>query len=564
MLFSYPAIAANPSGCELVSVGCVADQFGVSDYGDWVPPKGRILYFGGQRMFQIDLYFDQTAVDFYQSNPWAGFEIDIIPRNGILSMIQASSVYSNNPDSKPMRDTIVGDWNSGTRGITITNPSAISEGWVSFSFVLKGNPLIGTTIRANIQLVANALDPTFVDRLWDNNSWWWFARQYWSKWFPVAIDGNMFAYAMLGGGEKVFSFFAMANAEQAVEIDVDNNKLPFKINGDIDGEGMYWTERGNINIFATKCDIYDSQTALNLPILLPSVHDVNVGFVQELMQDALDQLSSNNNSITQIFTQGNHTHIIAPDYRCSKETNGPILCWESGRDTNCWDAWKWYQFNGDVYEVAEHRNDSNWITTLDRDYTCSQVYNSGDSGGGGNSGPGYDDDTDGDTWAGYAHHVGLKYMKIGKKSSGHWHGSRTWTAGEIPSKRDFRVKLKRKGGVWVDEACAEVWFSHNKNFTSSDLYLKKKCKDLSDETEDERSIYIKDVHLPAMEAGKNYYFFTRVTYSGGVNPSSDDDSDEYVKVEVVENPNSSEDSGTSRDNLSDAKKAAIIHMILTD
>ena len=160
-------------------------------------------------------------------------------------------------------------------------------------------------------------------------------------------------------------------------------------------------------------------------------------------------------------------------------------------------------------------------------------------GGGGSSGPGYDDDTDGDNWAGYAHHVGLKYMKIGKKSSGHWHGSRTWTAGEIPSKRDFRVKLKRKGGVWVDEACAEVWFSHNENFTSSDLYLKKKCKDLSDETEDERSIYIKDVHLPDMEAGKNYYFFTRVTYSGGVNPSSDDDSDEYVKVEVVENPNNS-------------------------
>ncbi len=37
-----------------------------------------------------------------------------------------------------------------------------------------------------------------------------------------------------------------------------------------------------------------------------------------------------------------------------------------------------------------------------------------------------------------------------------------------------------------------------------------------------------------MEAGKNYYFFTRVTYSGGVNPSSRDDSDEYVKVEAID------------------------------
>jgi hypothetical protein len=36
------------------------------------------------------------------------------------------------------------------------------------------------------------------------------------------------------------------------------------------------------------------------------------------------------------------------------------------------------------------------------------------------TGVGYDPDPNGDIWAGYAHHVGLKYMKIGKKSSGNW------------------------------------------------------------------------------------------------------------------------------------------------
>ena len=104
--------------------------------------------------------------------------------------------------------------------------------------------------------------------------------------------------------------------------------------------------------------------------------------------------------------------------------------------------------------------------------------NSGDSGGGGNSNPGYTDDTNGDNWAGYAHHVGLKYMKIGKKSSDRWKGSKVWSINQIPAKQDFRVKLKRKGGRWKD-VCAEVWFSHNKYFTSDDKYLGKKCKKLS-------------------------------------------------------------------------------------
>ncbi len=105
------------------------------------------------------------------------------------------------------------------------------------------------------------------------------------------------------------------------------------------------------------------------------------------------------------------------------------------------------------------------------------------SGGGNNGGSGYTDDSGtSNPWAGYAHDVGLKYLKIGKKSSSHWSGSKTWTEGEIPSKRDFRIKLKQKGGVWPNgDTCAEVWFSHNKHFTDEDLFLKKKCKDLSPE-----------------------------------------------------------------------------------
>jgi len=110
------------------------------------------------------------------------------------------------------------------------------------------------------------------------------------------------------------------------------------------------------------------------------------GFGSDPWEDSDDNFGGNSNSGTnpgcfsnpdgsQTCYHGYHTHIIHPtDYRCSKETNGPILCWEGGGDTNCWDAWRWYQFNGDIYEVAEHHNDSNWITTLNRDYTCNEVY----------------------------------------------------------------------------------------------------------------------------------------------------------------------------------------------
>ncbi len=162
-------------------------------------------------------------------------------------------------------------------------------------------------------------------------------------------------------------------------------------------------------------------------------------------------------------------------------------------------------------------------------------YGGNSNGGPQGTGAGYDPDPNGDTWAGYAHHVGLKYVKVGKKSSGHWHGSKVWSIDQRPNRRDFRVKLKRKGGVWPNQVCAEIWFSHNKYFTDEDWHLKTKCKDLSNESDNYKSVYVKDVYIPnEMEAGKNYYFFTRVTYSGGVNPSSRSDSDEYVKVEIID------------------------------
>ncbi len=245
-----------------------------------------------------------------------------------------------------------------------------------------------------------------------------------------------------------------------------------------------------------------------------------------------------------IFTSGNHIHVIHSDYRCSKEIGGPVLCWEAGGTTNCWDAQRWYEFNGSVGNIQHNRTNSGWITTLDRSM-CAVVYNSNGSGtstGGDASsitegtGNGYTNDQYSNPWAGYDHDVGLSYLKIGKKSSNHWTGSKVWSINQIPDKRDFRVKLKRKGGKWKD-VCAEVWFSHNKYFTDDDKYLGKECKKLSKKKyrkKKKKSVYVKNISIPKMEAGKNYYFFTRVTYHGGVNPSSRSDRDEYVKVEIID------------------------------
>ncbi|MCA9364514.1 MAG: hypothetical protein KC736_01340 [Candidatus Moranbacteria bacterium] len=78
---------SNPSGCDSLEVSCVSHQFNkAGKYGDWAPEKGAILFFGNgdttifrhDETFQVYLYFDQQAIDFYNTYSWAGFEIDIL------------------------------------------------------------------------------------------------------------------------------------------------------------------------------------------------------------------------------------------------------------------------------------------------------------------------------------------------------------------------------------------------------------------------------------------------------------------------------------------------------
>ena len=132
----------NPSNCTMQDVTCIQHQFvDAGEYGVWSPTKGAILFYGGNNLFQAHLYFDQQAIDFYKNNSWSAFEIDInFPDNNnyMLPRIESGSVKGPS-GTKPLRDTIIGDFSTGTRSITVTNPSAMKVGWNTFAFELKDN-----------------------------------------------------------------------------------------------------------------------------------------------------------------------------------------------------------------------------------------------------------------------------------------------------------------------------------------------------------------------------------------------------------------------------------------
>jgi PKD repeat protein len=166
------------------------------------------------------------------------------------------------------------------------------------------------------------------------------------------------------------------------------------------------------------------------------------------------------------------------------------------------------------------------------------------TGGSHGAGPGYDDDSYVNHWEGYNSHVGMKSVEIGKRKTSpkSWkgEGSEIWPVDDIPGDKDFRVKVKKKGNIWpqTGETCVEIWFTHNKYFTDKDLFLGSKCKNLFESGYDDKyyeSFFVKNVNIPnEMEAGKNYYFSARIIYPNGINPSSSNNSDEYVKVEIAD------------------------------
>ncbi len=256
MIFMFLAnivtYASNPSDCSSIDVKCVKDQFGLSTINKaidpWTPEKGAVLFYGESRIFTAYLYFDGTAKTFYENNPWAGFEIDINFQginNYTIPRIDPDSVAGPS-GTDPLRDTIIGDWSTATRGITVTHPSSLKEGWNVFSFQLKDDFFVdlgnNVPIKANIQLVANVASSSFINTLTERNDFSWVAEWLY-RWIVIGEIGNV---GSLRG--EVFRYFTMDNFQQALSGD-----NPVNITSSDQWQGLCWNS-SDPDISAKECD----------------------------------------------------------------------------------------------------------------------------------------------------------------------------------------------------------------------------------------------------------------------------------------------------------------------
>ncbi len=353
------AYTSNPTDCSSFSVGCVRSQFHVDNHGLWSPKYGVVTFYGDEKKFEVFLYFDAASKSFYQNNPWAGFEIDIdSDRN--MPKIDKNSVRGPS-GTKPLRDTVVGDWSTDIRGITVTRPSEIKIGWNAFSFQLEDDISDNTEIEVNIQLVANVGHQSFPNVIIDSNEHWW-AMLWLRTWYTVAGVGY---YGTLGG--EVFKYFTMANSWQRT--DQNNPDQIVKLSSSVNGVGLCWNSRSELDK-AQRC--IELVTHSNNSTQENVEDDVNqitreefVNIVESETGIDFDENSgsSTNNDGANIFTEGNTTHIIHSDYRCSNN-----LCWKAGGDTNCYDGYEHFAIrNGDINDVIGNR---------DKYEMCAEVYSS--------------------------------------------------------------------------------------------------------------------------------------------------------------------------------------------
>jgi len=136
-------------------------------------------------------------------------------------------------------------------------------------------------------------------------------------------------------------------------------------------------------------------------------------------------------------------------------------------------------------------------------------------------------------WEGYKNAVGIDSVRGSEEGEDDWEYVIEVPLDDIYD-MDFRVKLKRKGGVWPDEVEASFYLSEDDIFDSGDVFLGSEDKDLSDEAEKKRSVYVDDVDMADFinEPGE-YYVYVAVAYGTGTNRSTSRDKKERVKIIVT-------------------------------
>lgn len=348
----------------------------------------------------------------------------------------------------PVRDTILeSPFETGTRGLTVINPSAMTPGWNTFVFSLKDGLDLGDDIRikANIQLVANLADDNFVNTIIQNNSYAWSYYHLIMKWGTVYNEGLKFSR-----GDEAFKYFTMAGAQQST---VKNDAV--LISPSTLGEGFCWTSRGSVDDFAIKCN------SSNYPFVVGEFTKSSGEPVQENTEDNMVSIAQEDfidvmNEIIDTAVQGNGNH------------------------------------------------------------------------GGGNYNPP-------DPHAGYKHDVGLDAVKVREHGRSKWRDEIEVDSHDIPD-MDFRARLKRKGDVWED-VCVDFYLSDDKDYDlDEDQFLGRECKELTKDKyadKKKKSVYLDDVDMADyIDNPETWYVFVEIHYDGGVNRSSEGDSDERAKIIV--------------------------------
>lgn len=284
LMFCSYVQAGNPN-CSSLSVKCVENDFGLASSGVWMPKKGTVLFYGGINLFQALLYFDEHAIQSYRKakNSWAALEIDIIFQDhdfigvpGQIPRIDADSVAGPS-GTTPLRDTITilpGD--KVVRGIVVTDPSELVEGWNMFSFKLKDDIPNNTRITVDIQLSANVADRNFIREVVLNNDFDWAKFQ--------ILDWLMVHNVGFTHGGEVFKYFTMSRFPQLTYSEGEGEHWYISSADLGSGNGLCWKSRKQEEL-ARRC------SSVNFFTLINESSEPQDNSVKEKIEDEVKEVS---------------------------------------------------------------------------------------------------------------------------------------------------------------------------------------------------------------------------------------------------------------------------------
>ncbi len=276
--------------------------------------------------------------------------------------------------------------------------------------------------------------------------------------------------------------------------------------------GMCWTDKEHSS---NCCPILKEEDGYILVEPLQSLpDDSSISEGDGFCPAEYNYSSNDDGSIT--FTNGNHTHIIHPDYRCSNN-----LCWEPGGDRNCYDADEWYEIrNGDIHDFVRYRS---------REEMCAEVYSAG-SQGGAYTPPAEEIIKEGDSDKGQTNDMRIISVSASKGA----HSERKRTIHFDPGEKFYAyAKLGNTGSAQAEDFKVKFYVDGGKkNFNQDDEDYKKSVR-VDSFPRNAEIRYSREITAP--EQPGTYYLYAAITSLNddedeSNNKSKEGDKDHYAKL----------------------------------